>query len=44
MKKYTIYSIMFLSLLFSQEHFNVEISETGESTLCSFQNTIEGLD
>ena len=44
MKKYTIYSIMFLSLLFSQEHFNVEISETGESTLFIFQNTIEGLD
>ena len=44
MKKYTIYSIMFLSLLFSQEHFNVEISETGESTLFIFQDSITSLE
>ena len=32
---------MFLSLLFSQEHFNVEILETGESTLFIFQDIID---
>ena len=44
MKKYTIYSIIFLSLLLSQEHFNVSIQETGESTLFIFQNSIMDLD
>ena len=34
---------IFFSTLFSQ-HFDVEISETGESTLFIFEDTIEGLD
>ena len=42
--KYIIYSIIFLYPLFSQEHFNVTIQETGESTLFIFQDSIIGLD
>ena len=41
MKKYLI--IILFSTLFTQEHFVVEINETGESTLFIFQNTITTL-
>ena len=44
MIKYIIYSVIFLYPLFSQEHFNVTIQETGESTLFIFQDSIIGLD
>ena len=41
-QKTIFFFIFFLSLGFSQ-HFNVEISETGESTLFIFQDSIDGL-
>ena len=41
MKNYLI--ILCLSILVSQEHFIVEINETGESTLFIFENTITTL-
>ena len=42
-QKAIILLTLFLSIGFSQ-HFNVEISETGESTLFIFEDLIEGLD
>ena len=41
MKKIII--ILFISCLFSQVHFNLNIDETGESTLIILQSSISGL-
>ena len=41
MKKYLV--MICLSILVSQEHFIVEINETGESTLFIFEDTITTL-
>ena len=42
-QKTAIFFVLFLSIGFSQ-HFNVDIEETGESTLFIFEDVIEGLD
>jgi hypothetical protein len=44
MKNCIIYINIFLALLFSQEHFNLSINETGESTLFIFQDSITNLN
>tara|TARA_Y100001970_G_scaffold16832_1_gene18989 strand:+ start:15631 stop:18417 length:2787 start_codon:yes stop_codon:yes gene_type:complete len=44
MKNYIIYIYILLSLIFTQEYFNVLIDETGESTLFIFQDSITGLN
>ena len=44
MKHFLLIFFVFSSLLFSQEHFILNIEETGESTLFIFQNDIASLN
>ena len=44
MKNYIVYISILLASLSSQEHFNLSIDETGESTLFIFQNSINNLN
>ena len=44
MKLFLLIFFLFSSLLFSQEHFILDIEETGESTLFIFQNDIASLN
>ena len=44
MKKYTLYIIIFTSLIFSQDYFELSINQTGESTLFIFDDSIMDLD
>ena len=42
--KYIVRLLLLISIIYSQDHFNLNINETGESSLFIFQNNISTLD